>query len=428
MRSQRWRLIYCYLLLSSSPACLRAQTTPASPPPVVTLEQAVQEAVNRNLNLLAERYNLSVAEARIVTARLRPNPVLTVGYDYGDWLRQGFTAENGGGPPEFTSRIDYPIERGRKRENRIAVAENLRSVAQLNLLNTTRQLIFDVTSAFVDVQAAKESVRLAQENLRAFNEIVSVNDTRVKAGDLAPVELMRSRVAALQFQNAERQAELRLRTAQNRLRTLLGRPLTTVLDVQGPIRREALDVPLETVEQQAFELRPDLQALVRDQARSLADLRLQIAQGKVDYSVGVQYHHQTGPARADAFGAFLAVPLPIYNRNQGEILRAQREGQQIEARIRSLRNDIGAEVQTAYDTYRTARAQLENIEKNLLPEATQVRDITQYSYRRGEASLLEFLDAQRAYNDTVQSFNDARADYARSLYLLDTVSGKVVNP
>ena len=64
----------------------------------------------------------------------------------------------------------------------------------------------------------------------------------------------------------------------------------------------------------------------------------------------------------------------------------------------------------------------------MLSEAREVRQVTEYSYRRGEASLLEFLDATRAFNETMQAYNDARADYARSLYLLDSVSGKAVNP
>jgi cobalt-zinc-cadmium efflux system outer membrane protein len=64
----------------------------------------------------------------------------------------------------------------------------------------------------------------------------------------------------------------------------------------------------------------------------------------------------------------------------------------------------------------------------MLGEAKDVRSITEYSYRRGEATLLEFLDAQRAFNETMQNYNDARTDYARSLYLLDSVSGRTVNP
>lgn len=411
------------LLISCAGLLAQAPTAP------LTLDQAVQEALKANLNLLAERYNLSIADARIVTAGLRPNPVFTTGLDYQDLFAEGFNQENNGGPPEYTARIDWLFERGRKRENRLAVANNAKSVAQLNLLNTTRQLIFDISNAFVDVQAAQGSLSLAQENLKSFNDIADINNLRVKAGDLAPVEYMRSRLAALQFRNAVRQAELKLRTAQNRLRTLLGRPIVAVPPtVVAELRRDTNELAFEEVRQQALTLRPDIQAIGRDQARSQSDIRLQLAQGKVDYTVGFQYHRQYHNSHADAFGLFVQVPLPIFNKNQGEVARATQESQQLGARLRALQNDVTTEVQNAFDTYSTARVQLDSIEREQLPEAQKVREIIQYSYRRGEASFLDFLDAQRAYNDTIQSYNDAKADFARSLYQIDAVTGKVVNP
>ena len=93
-----------------------------------------------------------------------------------------------------------------------------------------------------------------------------------------------------------------------------------------------------------------------------------------------------------------------------------------------LRASIAAEVEVSYEQYSTSRNMVESLEKEMLHQAREVRNTMEYSYRRGEASLIEFLDAQRAYNDTIQSYNDARADYARSLYQIDSISGKAVNP
>ena len=81
----------------------------------------------------------------------------------------------------------------------------------------------------------------------------------------------------------------------------------------------------------------------------------------------------------------------------------------------------------AYRQLTVSRQLLAGVENDILARARSVRDTTEYSYRRGEASLVEFLDAQRAFNDAMQSFNDARANYARSLYLIDTVSGATVS-
>ena len=138
----------CLVLLCTVSVGLFAQ------PERITLEQAVQEALSKNLSLLAERYNVSIAEARLVQARLRPNPVLSFGSDYNDWLGTGFDNVNAAGPAEVNARVDFLVERGRKRALRTEVAEAARSVAQLQLLDATRQLVFDVESAFVDVLAA----------------------------------------------------------------------------------------------------------------------------------------------------------------------------------------------------------------------------------------------------------------------------------
>ena len=127
-------------------------------------------------------------------------------------------------------------------------------------------------------------------------------------------------------------------------------------------------------------------------------------------------------------GFFFSAPLPVFNKNQGEIERARREQQQIQARIRALELTVGTDVETAYEQYSTARSLLESVEKEMLGKARQVRETMDYSYRRGEASFVEFLDAQRTFNETLQTFNEARAEYARNLYAIDSVTGRSVNP
>ena len=399
----------------------------------MTIGQVTREAVEKNLNLLAERYNLSIADARGVTARLRPNPVFTAGADYQDILGSGF-ANNvnwNAGPPEVNFRVDFLLERGGKREHRMEVADNAKAVAELQLLDATRLLILDVQNAIAELLLTKANLGLAAENLKAFNEIVAINTAKVKAGDLAEVELVRSKLAALQFQNAVRQQEANLRIARNRLQSLMGRAVPQPdFDIAGDFRRDDLPSDMESIRQQALQLRPDLQALTRDEARSSADTKLQIAQGKVDYTLSAIYHRQYGNAdpAANAMGFFFSVPIPVFNRNQGEIERARQEQRQIEARIQTLKATIQIEVQNAYLRFETARDLLKEIESNMLQQARDVRQTMEYSYRRGEASLVEFLDAQRAFNDTMQSYNEARAEFARSLYLTDSISGKVVNP
>lgn len=397
----------------------------------VTVEQAVQEALDHNLALLAERYNLSIADARIITARLRPNPVLSAGLDYQDVLGSGFFRDpkNGSGPSEYNARIDFLFERGGKRERRVEVAKDAKAVTEFQLLDATRQVVLDVQNAVVDYLLAKDNLAVARESLKALNETARLNEVRVKGGDVAQVEFLRSNVAALLFQNQVRQAQLLVYSSRNRLQLLLGRRLRSDgFDVIGGLRAERESLVLEAMRSFAFDHRPDLQALQRDQARSLAGVKSQIAQGKVDYTVGVQFHHQYGFTNGKSLGFFLQAPVPLFNRNQGEVARAQTEQEQIARRIQALEAQIGTEVENAYQQYMTARQALETIEGEMLGQARRVNEVMGFSYRYGAASLLDLLDSQRALNETLQTYNQARADYARNLYVLDSATGKAVNP
>jgi cobalt-zinc-cadmium efflux system outer membrane protein len=409
------------LTIIISPGAAQAQqTTP------VTISQAVKEAVEKNLNLLAERYNLSVADARIDTASLRPNPVLSLYADLLDLAGTGFSKFNAAGPPEYGIRTDFILERGRKRGYRIEVAEQEKAVAQWQLLNAARALALDVQNAFVDVLLAKETLALAEQNLESFRRIVEVSKERVRVGDLAQVELVRTQLAELQFNNSVIQGQSRLRIAKQRLQLLMGRATPSDLfDVTGEMRREPLPFTLDELWRQAMARRPDYQAMARDQARSVSELRLQIAQGKVDFSVGAEYRRQQGIAgTGNSLGFFFSAPLPIFNRNQGEISRAWEERRQVDARTRALEAAMRNELDTAWLQYETARSLLTRIEGEMLDKARGVLASMEYSYRAGEASLIEFLDAQRAFNDTMQGYNEARAEYARGLYLIDSVTGK----
>ena len=342
-----------------------------------------------------------------------------------DLLGTGFNPQtNAGGPSNYSVRTDFLLERGGKRKARIAVAEGNRAVAQLQLLNTVRGIVLDVQSAFVDLQSAKDSLRLAQENLQTLHDIVDINQKRVKNGDLAEVELLRAQVAELQFENSVRQAELRVKTAKARLQILLGR-ITNArpFDIVGELRRDSTVPGPEALLTQAQHMRPDLLALVRDQARSQAEIRSQLALGKVDYTIGSQYLRQADTSHANTLGFFFQTNIPIFNRNQGEIERARQEQRQIEARIRAMEATVENDVEIAYQQYATAQATLEKVERTMVGKARDVRSITEYSYKRGEAIFVEFLDAQRAYNDTMQAHNDARADFARSLYWIDAAIG-----
>ena len=153
-------------------ALLLCVARPAQAQSVLTIDEAVRQAIDRNMTLLAERVNLTVADAAIVTARLRPNPVLSGGANSLDWLGTGFDEVNGAGPPEYSVRVDVPFERGHKRELRTAVAANAKQVAEAQLADSIRRLQLDVTLAAVDVLEARAKLRLSHDNQDALQKLM----------------------------------------------------------------------------------------------------------------------------------------------------------------------------------------------------------------------------------------------------------------
>ena len=143
--------------------------------------------------------------------------------------------------------------------------------------------------------------------------------------------------------------------------------------------------------------------------------------------VGVEVRRQQGLAgTGNSMGIFASVPIPMFDRNQGGVERARQENLAVQARLRAAEQGIRVELENAFIAYETARDLLDSFETGLLKKAEQVLETASYAYRRGDASLIELLDGQRAFNETRRSYNDARAAYAHALYTIDAVTARKV--
>jgi outer membrane protein, heavy metal efflux system len=403
-----------------------------APLQAITIEQAVQEAIQNNPGLLAERLGVPVADAAVISARLRPNPVISASTDHLDWLGTGFSDVNGAGPTETALRVDIPFERGRKREYRMDTAGYARKIAEARVVDSIRKLRLDVTLACIDVLEAQARLDLARDNLRSLEGVVQLNETRLRGGAIPPVELTRSRVAMLQFRSNVKTAELALTTARIKLQTLLGRPPDQApIEISDPLK---IPIPaaapaLDQIQAHALSTRPDIQAARLDRARSQSELRLQLANGKVDYTAGAEYRRQQGVnGTGNSVGFFISVPLPVFNKNQGEIARVTSEEVQLQKQIDALQSQVSGEVAGAYREYETSRQLIGDIESDLLGLSQEARDTTTYVYQAGAGSLLDVLDAQRAFNETMSTYYEAQADYRRAVSRLASVVGEEVIP
>jgi cobalt-zinc-cadmium efflux system outer membrane protein len=385
------------------------------------MDQAIEEALQRNLNLLAQRLNLSLSDAAIIAARVRPNPLFSLDVDHVNVAHL-----SKGDLTEAAARVDVPIILGGKRDRRIEVAEKDRRIVEAQLEDALRKLRQDAASACVDLIQAKANLALARDNLKTFEDLVRINERRVQAGALATVELKRSKVSMLQFQSGVKRAELELAGARTKLKTLLGRgsaPGEVDLADDLAIRPVETALDLAALHPEALARRPDLRALELGQARAEADLRLQEANGVVDLSWGAEYRWSAGDPSERLVGLFLSVPLPLFNPNAGEIARAQVQRLVAARQLDALKAEVMGDLRAAFEEFISARELVRSIEGELLQSAQEVRDAENRRYQAGATSFLEFLDAQRAFNDARQGLNDARATYRRAVIHLNAAAG-----
>lgn len=373
----------------------------AQTPTALTLREAYSEALHNNLQLMAERLELSVADAERIAARIRPNP--TVSYDMND----------------HTVSVGVPIETGGKRGLRIENAGETRRIAELQFEDAARRLQLDVAAAYADAIRAEQRAQLAKGNLELLEGVVQVNTVRVSAGAVAPLELTRSQTAMYLVRSDAARADLDVATALLRLRNLIG-------------RRDGGETPLKLDtgepaavmgdEAQALARRPDLLAARLAVEQRDAALRLAIAQSRPDPIVGMSRAHKSGDTGA-SYSLNLTVPLPLFDRNQGDIARARAEKALAVAQVAALEAQVRTEVRTALGQYRASQQIVDRIRADLLPAAQKARDTAAYVYRTHASSLLEFLDAERAWNETMDSYFDAEAAVRTAAFQLDAAMG-----
>ena len=414
----------CFAMLAAAPA-VRAQ---AIVPEKMTLADAVRIATQRHPSLAAARNDVEIAEADRLTASRRPNPALTVssdGYPLFESPRPQFA--NG---QELVTRLDQEIEMAGRRRLRTQAAEAGVEAAELLEKDRLRQLGLEVRRAYFQVVLAKADLEVATSALGEIDRVLELNRARATQGEISGAELRRLQVERLRFVDDVFAAELLLRNARAALLTWMNVPdLTAVFDVVEPLQAPAAVVTAAApvggfnaaaLRTQALGGRPDVLAAAREVARADTETQLQRALRTPNVTVGGGYKRDFG-TNAVVFG--VTVPLPLFNRNPGGIARADAERRRAENERTIATLGAALDVQHAINAFDIDRQRVEYIEREYLLNARESRDIVLASYRLGAANLIDFLDAQRAFRDTVRTYNRALYDFRVSQFQLAAAVG-----
>jgi cobalt-zinc-cadmium efflux system outer membrane protein len=386
-----------------------------------------------NPTLKAGQLNIEESKAEEIAANLRPNPDVTASIDQINPFSTQPSANGGGSgyrPFAFafpSGSISYLHERQHKRELRLASSQKATAIAESGQADLERTLLFSPRSAFVQALQARAVLRLAVENLSFWDKVLAVSRDRYKAGDIARIDLDRLELQRVTYESDLQTAEVNLRTAKIQLLMLLyDRTPITRFDVTGPYRFTDQILPPDEFRRIGLETRPDLKAAMQSVDKAQTDHSLAISNGSTDPTYGMDFARN--PPILVYVGFSITIPMRIFDKNQGEKLRTQLDIARNEGLRDATDAQVFSDIDSAYAMLNSNLTLLRPYKAGYLQRAVKVRDTVSFAYRRGGASLLDFLNAQSNYRSIQVSYLNLVGAYLTAASQLNPAIGREVIP
>ncbi len=404
------------------------------PPDGLTLDQAIELFVHQNLNLRALALELPQGKADVLTASLRANPIL---YADSQLVPYGsFNKERPGGPTQYDLNISHPIDYSGKRHARTIYAELALRVMEQQYQDAVRRGIGDLYVAYVDVLAARRTVRYARVNAQGTDEFLRNTEVLYRRNTqvLADVEQARaeSAIAAVSLLDAEEM----LRKAKRNLAAMLNLPPACAdrLELRGSLE-EPGPPPLaeDDLIHAAMQCRPDVSSFRLGVEAAQAAYKLARANRFSDaYLLYQPFTFQNnapfGTQSATSWALGITVPLPIYNRNQGNIARARINISQSEVQLNDRERQVVTEVQQALSEYNVTGRMVVYIRDRILPPLMRAISQRQTLFKEGEVDVFAYMNQKRNYNDKGKAYLDSTVRHRKAMLTLNTAVGRRILP
>jgi cobalt-zinc-cadmium efflux system outer membrane protein len=413
---------------------LPTEVATEGPPNGLTLDAAIDRLLAENLDLRAKFMEIPQAQADILNAGLRANPIF---YADGQLVPYGrYTRSRPGGQTQYDVNISYPVDVSHKRQSRTVVATRAKRVLEAQYQDAVRIAIDNLYTAYVDVLAARQTVIYARKSYDTLGQVLHVTQTLYEKDQATRADVFRimnlHEASYIGLLDAEETLKQKKRTLGVFLNV---RPQDAEkIELRGTIvDRGPAPPPEAELIQIALAVRPDIVAYRLGVQRAEADVRLARANRLSDVYVLYQpYTFQDntpfGLKSPMSWALGVTVPIPVYNRNQGGILRAQLNVTQTQIELATIERQVITDVQLAEREYQISRLAIGRIERELLPRASQVRDDTKRLFEGGEVNSVVYWNAEKDYNDTVKQYLDTMVRHRRSMLNLNTVLGQRVLP
>jgi cobalt-zinc-cadmium efflux system outer membrane protein len=418
-------VVVCVPLLLAGELLVAQERSQPDQRPQITFTDYVNQVLRSNLDLAAQHTNITISQAAVKTASVRPDWSLDIGVPGADLSNRGF-------PTTWSVGLTVPVELGGKHGSRVraATADVLSTTADYE--DAVRQLRANAANAFVDALGARQLLQAKTKSLAQLDQIVSVNQERLRVGDIGEIELAQSRVERDQFKADVTSAESDVYSADLAAAQQLGNP--DKLGDKMPLPIGNLEITIRTFDldqliAHALQNRSDVVSRMR--AIKAADERIKLAKANLvpDLAVNGAFAH-TGTGSGDfqqqadnTISGGVSFNLPISrNLNRGELESARAARQQAELQLRSAQLKVEVEVRDAYEKYQSSARQLNVYRSGLLRDADRVLEARLYAYQHGGSTLLDVIEAQRKSADVYLAYSQALMDHGHALVTLEEVS------
>lgn len=383
----------------------------------------LQQVGQNNLEYIAEKYTLDIAEAAILVSKIFPDPELALaGANNTQRLGLGY---------DFGAQLNWTLELGGKRKARVRVAKSEAEITKLLLDDFFRNLRADATLAYIDAIHQKNILDVHADSYQTMKKLAASDSIRLKLGTIMEIDMRQSKLEAGMLRNEVYQSEGSWKAALTNLSIQIGGfQKDTLYYPNGNFTKFERDFNLSWLIDHALEHRADLQAALKNKNLSLHILELAKANRSIDIglSVGVGgttvQHNIVAPTPSFVgVGGGISIPLKFSNNLKGELKQAQFGVEQAEVLYKQATLQIETEVSQAYHNYIAMKKQVQQFNLGLLEEAKKVFEGKVYSYQRGSTSLLEVLNAKRTYNEVHQAYHTAYHDLGAALIELERTVG-----
>lgn len=394
----------------------------AQTPRQITLTNALAEARRNNPVLQAQKLNILQSQADVVTAGLRPNPLLN---------NQTLQLVKPGAYPENASvlsnrnrqvwwQLTTPVNVNKQRQKAVVYSEQAVELSRRDVAETERNLLFEVGSQWLNAWSARRSLDLIVQAQQYVDTLVRINEVRLRNQVITQTDLLRTQVLADQYRIRAQTARQELQNQLTRLQRLLNTTDTLTIRTQddanfwSPVAADSL---LAAAQRSRADIRLAEQGVVVAESNT----QLQQALRTPRPELGMIYNPQNSLPYIGFYGT---MPLPFFNKNQGNIQKAKIQQQQAQEVVRYTRQQVQTEVLTAFRSYTTQRANLDRY-TGILQQQEQILSNVRYAYLKGGTTIVDFLEAQRSWLDVQQTYLDTQEAYRRSLLQLLFATGQI---